>query len=99
MSPDLNANFESSLSLVEVPTDAYLEDSSLASEAVDRLTSVLGWSREGKGPFGELIQPGSRVLIKPNFVLDHNQGTGGMDPMVTHQSVVKAVAEAALQAE
>lgn len=99
MSPDLNANFESSLSLAEVPTDAYQEESSLASEAVDRLASALGWSREGKGPFGELIQPGSRVLIKPNFVLDHNQGTGGMEPMVTHQSVVKAVVKAVLQAE
>lgn len=99
MSADLNANFESKLSLVEVSPDAYREESHLISQAIDRLASDLGWAREGKGPFGNLIPSGARVLIKPNFVLHHNQGNGGMDPMVTHQSVVKAVVAAALQAE
>ena len=100
MNTDLSANFESSLSLVEVSPDAYREDNGEAiSQAIDRMASDLGWAREGKGAFGNLIQPGARVLIKPNFVLHHNQGTGGMDPMVTHQSVVKAVVAAALQAE
>src|SRR5687768_5585463 len=100
MNTDLSANFESSLSLVEVSSDAYREDNGEAiSQAIDRMASDLGWAREGKGAFGGLIQPGARVLIKPNFVLHHNQGTGGMDPMVTHQSVVKAVVAAALQAE
>ncbi len=102
MNTDLNANFESSLAVVEVPSRVYLEeagDASIVSQAIDRLASNLGWSRAGKGPFGELIQPGARVLIKPNFVLDHNQGTGGMDPMITHQSIVKAVVKAALQAD
>src|SRR5829696_1392834 len=102
MNSDLNANFESSLALVEVPPDAYLEEAgeaSMASRAIERLTSNLGWAREGKGPFGELIKPGSRVLIKPNFVLHYNQGTDGMEPMITHQSVVKAVVNAVLQAE
>src|SRR5688572_28546922 len=100
MNGDMNANFESNLALVEVSPNAYRdEEAFMVAQAIERLGSNLGWSREGKGPFGELIQPGARVLIKPNFVLHHNQGTGGMDPMVTHQSVVKAVAEAALQAE
>lgn len=99
---DLDANFESSLALVEVPRTAYLEDGgngSMLSQAIERLGSDLGWSREGKGPFGELIKPGARVLIKPNFVLHQNQGTGGMEPMITHQSVIKAVVKGALQAE
>jgi uncharacterized protein (DUF362 family) len=39
------------------------------------------------------------VLIKPNFVLHHNQGNGGMDPMITHQSVVRAVVQAVLQSD
>jgi uncharacterized protein (DUF362 family) len=60
------------------------------------LAADLGWARAGKGAFGNVIEPGARVLIKPNFVLHHNQGTGGMDPMLTHQSVVKAVTSAAL---
>jgi uncharacterized protein (DUF362 family) len=97
MSSDLNANFKPNLALVEVPNGAYRRGD--VKHAVDRLASDMGWARAGKGPFGELIQPGARVLIKPNFVLHYNQGNGGMDPMVTHQSVVQAVVEAALQAE
>lgn len=102
MNTDLNANFESSLALVEVPPNAYLEkagEASMISCAIERMASNLGWAREGKGPFGELIRPGTRVLIKPNFVLHYNQGTGGMEPMITHESVIKAVVNAALQAE
>ena len=94
---DLNDNFDPGLALVEVPESAY--EGSEVSRGIERLASDLGWAREGRGPFGELIQPGARVLIKPNFVLHYNQGNGGMDPMVTHQSVVQAVVEAALQAE
>ena len=99
MNSDLNANFEPSLALAEVPENAYGEVASIVSEAIERLASNLSWAREGKGPFGDLIQPGARVLIKPNFVLHYNQGNGGMEPMVTHQSVVKAVVKAALQSD
>ncbi len=70
-----------------------------SARAIERLASDLGWAREGKGAFGDLIPAGARVLIKPNFVLDHNQSNGGMDPMITHQSVIKAVVKAALQTE
>jgi uncharacterized protein (DUF362 family) len=96
----MNDNFESSLALVETPAAAYREeDGSTMALGVERLGSLLGWAREGKGPFGGLIEPGSRVVIKPNFVLHHNQGNGGMDPMITHQSVIKAVVRAALQSD
>jgi len=102
MNTNFNANFDPSLSLVQVPASAYLEETgeaSMVSRAIERLGSDLGWARQGKGPFGELIKPGARVLIKPNFVLHHNQGNGGMEPMITHQSIVKAVVRAALQAD
>lgn len=96
----MSTNFESKLALREVPADAYREEhNETISRAVDRLASDLGWARPGKGPFGDLIEPGARVLIKPNFVLHHNQSNGGMDPMITHQSVVRAVVQAALQTE
>lgn len=96
----MNSNFEPNLALVETPADAYREDAGATmAHAVDRLGAYLGWAREGKGPFGELIPAGARVLIKPNFVLDHNQSDGGMDPMITHQSVVKAVVNGALQSD
>jgi uncharacterized protein (DUF362 family) len=100
MSTDLSANFESDISLVEVSSDAYREDNGeTIAQAINRMATDLGWALDGKGAFGSLIPPGARVLIKPNFVLHHNQGTGGMDPMITHQSVVRAVVNAALQGE
>lgn len=92
----MSSNFDSNLAVVEATS--YLEDASIAA-AVERLGSYLGWAREGKGAFGELIPAGARVLIKPNWVLDHNQSDGGMDPMITHQSVIKAVVRAVLQTE
>jgi uncharacterized protein (DUF362 family) len=102
MNRDVNDNFKASLALAEVPANAYAEEtreSSHVARAVARVTAELGWNAAGKGPFGALIQPGARVLIKPNWVLDHNQGDGGMEPMITHHSVVKAVAHAVLQAD
>ncbi|HEY3582603.1 MAG TPA: DUF362 domain-containing protein, partial [Pyrinomonadaceae bacterium] len=95
-------NFSSALALAEVPASAYAEetspDSSIA-DAVGHVATELGWGAADKGPFGALIQPGARVLIKPNWVLHHNQGTGGMEPMITHHSVIKAVVLAVLQAD
>jgi len=83
----MSSNFDPSLAVVE--TGAYGDEE--IARSIDRLWSYMGWEN--------LIPAGARVLIKPNFVLHHNQGDGGMDPMITHQSVVKAVAHAALQTE
>ena len=44
-------------------------------------------------PFGELIAPGEQVLIKPNFVLDRNAGRGPIEAVVTHASVLRALAD------
>ena len=34
--------------------------------------------------------PGARVVLKPNWVLDHNQAGAGLDCLVTHPSVIEA---------
>jgi uncharacterized protein (DUF362 family) len=50
-------------------------------------------SRYGKtswNPLGEVIRPGDHVLIKPNFVRHYNK-TGGIEPLITHGSVIRAV--------
>ena len=44
-------------------------------------------------PLGEVISPGQRVLIKPNFVLHYNAGGGPLEAVVTHASVLRAVAD------
>ncbi|MCU0618701.1 MAG: DUF362 domain-containing protein [Gemmatimonadaceae bacterium] len=42
-------------------------------------------------PLGALIAPGARVVVKPNWVLHENQGGHGLDPLLTHTSVLDAV--------
>jgi uncharacterized protein (DUF362 family) len=44
-------------------------------------------------PLGRLISRGQRVLIKPNFVLHFNAGGGPLEAVVTHPSVIRAVAD------
>lgn len=47
----------------------------------------------GWNPFGELVKVGGKITVKPNWVLHRNEGSGGMDCMVTHPSVLRAVLE------
>ncbi|HEX8817952.1 MAG TPA: DUF362 domain-containing protein [Terriglobales bacterium] len=49
-------------------------------------------------PLGEIISPGDRVLIKPNFVLHRNAGHGPLDAVVTHASVLRPIADYVLRA-
>jgi uncharacterized protein (DUF362 family) len=68
------------------------------TDAINRLSADLNWS-DARGPFGRVIPPNARVLVKPNFVLHANQGRWGMDPMITHHSVVQATVLGALKAD
>lgn len=67
-------------------------------EAIWNNAENLGWADEKRGCFGKVIAEGTRVLIKPNLVLHANQGTGGMLPLVTHPSLIKAVVMEVLKA-
>ena len=49
-------------------------------------------------PLGDLVKPGGRIVVKPNWVLDRNEGPGGMDCMITHPAVLRAVLEYAFLA-
>ena len=75
--------------------DARYADDAIA-RALAALGAQLGWADAARGAFGAAIPPGARVLVKPNWVLHRNHGTGGFAPLVTHGSVVRAVAEAVL---
>ncbi len=68
------------------------------AEALARAAQLLGWADEGGGPLGRVVPRGSRVLVKPNLVLHENQGPWGMEPLVTHPSLIRAAVEAALRA-
>ncbi len=51
------------------------------------------FGRSDWNPLGEIISPGERVLVKPNFVLHFNAGTGPLEAVVTHASVLRAIAD------
>ena len=44
-------------------------------------------------PLGSFIRPGSRVVLKPNWVLHWNKSGAGMECLVTHAEVIEAVLE------
>ena len=68
-------------------------------EALTRCCEALGWAASDRGAFGNVIASGERVVIKPNWVLHANQGTAGLLPLITHQSVIHAVADEVLKAD
>lgn len=47
-------------------------------------------------PLGDLVAPGRRIVVKPNWVLHRNEGPGGTDCLFSHAAVVRAVVDYAL---
>src|SRR5215475_11551638 len=90
-----------SVALAALSSPAYTDESAPGGEiqqALGRVANELRWSDEDRGPFGRMIPRGARVLIKPNLVLHENEGPWGIAPLVTHQSLIRAVVEGALRA-
>ena len=49
------------------------------------------WGRQEWNPLGEIIQPGDKVVIKPNFIMHWHWGQGDVHSVITHGSVLRAV--------
>src|SRR5258706_13817689 len=49
-------------------------------------------------PLGDFIEPGQRVLIKPNFVLDFHGFGWSLESVITHGSIIRAVLDYVLLA-
>src|SRR5579864_3953648 len=89
------------------PSQSYPEypfSSALASEpnpaydAVRRALGELGYDAPHFGsaswnPLGEIIQPGMTVVVKPNFVLSRHAEGKDLYSIITHPSVLRAVAD------
>src|SRR5438552_1696607 len=65
-------------------------------EAVRQGLALLGLDRPRYGtrewnPLGDVVAPGDKVVIKPNFVMHYNHGGGPLEAVVTHPSVLRAV--------
>ena len=43
-------------------------------------------------PIGAIVSPGKHIVLKPNWVLHYNKGGASLDCLVTHSSVIEAVA-------
>lgn len=80
------------------PVYPQCEGENEVQRAIRRSCELIGWADEKRGCFGKAIANGARVLIKPNFVFHFNQGTDGILPLVTHQSIIKAVVTEVLKA-
>ncbi len=101
MSNDLQKSIrDARVSAAKLASPVYplMEGENEIARAVRQTGENLGWADEKRGAFGKIINQGARVLIKPNLVLHYNQGTGGMLPLVTHPSVIKAVVAEVLKA-
>ena len=93
---------DSRVALSKLPSARYAKTdggNDEVAKAIARAAEALHWSTDTGGILGGVISPGSRVLVKPNFVLHENEGAWGMEPMVTHPSLIRAVVAAALQAD
>jgi len=72
-------------------------------DGVRSILRDLGLDRRNFGdaswnPIGDLVAPGARIVIKPNWVLHENEGVGGLECLYTHASVVRAIIDYALKA-
>src|SRR5215470_13654272 len=77
---------------------ALASEPNLAYDAVRRALAELEYdaSRFGSAswnPLGEIIRPGRTVVIKPNFVLSRHADGKDLYSIITHPSVLRAVAD------
>jgi uncharacterized protein (DUF362 family) len=93
----MKANQEITDPRVALTTASGYSDEAIV-DALTRAAHQLNWHDQERGPFGNPIRRGARVLIKPNLVLHENRSTFGLAPLVTHASLIRAAARAALQA-
>lgn len=94
-----NAPYHPSEKYPEYPFGEHLSsEPNYAYAGVRKLFYELGYDRENYGkcdwnPLGFLIKPGMKVVLKPNFVRSRHYS--GKDPygMITHPSVLRAIAD------
>ncbi len=86
---------DSRVGAARVASRSYSDDE--VSAALSRAAESLGWARS-RGPLAGVIREGARVLVKPNWVMHRNAGPWGIEPLITHASLIRASVDAALAA-
>lgn len=69
--------------------------------AVRSLLNELGLNNEKFGkkkwnPIGDLVDKGSKICIKPNYVIDRNSKNGDIESVITHTAVLRPIIEYSL---
>jgi uncharacterized protein (DUF362 family) len=68
------------------PSFPYVDNDELL-KAIRSLFQLSG--KDPANPFKDLLSPGARVVIKPNWVHHDNPNEKGLDALVTHTSLIK----------
>lgn len=95
--PD-NTNFHPSVRYPEYPFKELSNKENYVYESVRKLLFIMELDKKNYGtikwnPLKELIKPGDKVVLKPNMVLHFNVSGENFDAVVTHGSVLRAVAD------
>lgn len=92
-----NDSFRPSIDYPEYPFDEINKvENNYVYDMVREGFRMMGYDKENYGtehwnPLGKIISPGSRVVIKPNLVIDVNLFGKGTDCLYTNPAVVAAV--------
>jgi uncharacterized protein (DUF362 family) len=101
--PNNNNNYSPDLQYPEYPyLKSISEDKNPIYTTIRNCFVELGYDKENLGkvcwnPLGRFIKPGTTVLLKPNLVM-HVNGIpqNGTDCLITHPSIIRAVADYSL---
>jgi len=90
--------FNSSIQYPEYPKLGISKDYNSIYDAIRTTLVLLGLDKENIGtpkwnPLGEIIQPGDKVVIKPNFVLSSHKKGGDLYSVITHPSIIRPLVD------
>lgn len=93
------APYHPSIDYPEYPFSAQLSNQpNYVYEGIRQLFFQLGfdethWNSHEWNPLGQMIKPGMNVVIKPNLVISKHSGGKDIFSIITHPSVIRAIAD------
>jgi uncharacterized protein (DUF362 family) len=93
------APYHPSMAYPEYPFSAQLSsEPNYVYDGIRQLFFQLGfdrshWNSREWNPLGQVIKPGMKVVIKPNFVLSKHLSGKNVFAIITHPSVIRAIAD------
>ena len=91
-----NPTFDPSEAYPEYPFERTSSEENNVYSGVRRIFQLMGLDKENFGtpewnPLGDLISPGDKVVIKPNFVRHHHRLGKPVESIITHGSVIRPI--------